>query len=94
MFNKAAGADASGTRYRDLQSIVSDLTQGNTDFIVMDVPVAAEKIKSGKLRALRLLERNAARHSRKFRLWRRSVSKGLNRSINGGRYLRPRPHHL
>jgi tripartite-type tricarboxylate transporter receptor subunit TctC len=52
MFNKAAGADASGTRYRDLQSIVSDLTQGTTDFIVMDVPVAAEQIKSGKLRAL------------------------------------------
>jgi tripartite-type tricarboxylate transporter receptor subunit TctC len=52
MFNKAAGADAAGTRYRDLQSIVNDLTLGNTDFIVMDVPVAAEQIKSGKLRAL------------------------------------------
>ena len=52
MFNKAAGADASGTRYRDLQSIVNDLTVGNTDFIVMDVPVAAEQIKSSKLRAL------------------------------------------
>jgi tripartite-type tricarboxylate transporter receptor subunit TctC len=52
MFNKAAGSDASGTRYRDLQSIVTDLTLGNTDFIVMDVPVAAEQIKSGKLRAV------------------------------------------
>jgi tripartite-type tricarboxylate transporter receptor subunit TctC len=52
MFNKAAGADASATRYRDLQSIINDLTLGNTDFIVMDVPVAAEQIKSGKLRAL------------------------------------------
>jgi len=52
MFNKAAGANAAAKRYRDLQSIINDLTIGNTDFIVMDVPVAAEQIKSGKLRAI------------------------------------------
>lgn len=52
MFSKAAGGDADSKRYRDIQSLLSDLAQGTTDFIVMDVPVAAEQIKSGKLRAL------------------------------------------
>jgi tripartite-type tricarboxylate transporter receptor subunit TctC len=52
LYNKLAGTGASKVRYRDNQAIAIELASGTTDFIVMDVPWAADQVKSGKLRAL------------------------------------------
>ncbi|HVG52404.1 MAG TPA: tripartite tricarboxylate transporter substrate binding protein [Xanthobacteraceae bacterium] len=52
-YNKLSGAGASRIRYKDYPSLLNDLvSSGTTDFIVMDVPRAADQVKNGTLRAL------------------------------------------
>jgi len=52
LYNKLAGAQALRIPSTSVPTLINDLYAGDADYIVLDVPSAADAVKAGKLRAL------------------------------------------
>lgn len=52
LYNKMAGINATRIAATASHQLVNDLLAGDADYVVMDVPAAADFVKSGKVRAI------------------------------------------